>query len=119
MKDYASKLFVVEEKHTAAAMGSGDLAVLATPALVAMVENTAKESIQNLVDPEQTTVGIEIQMNHSAATALGKKVLCKVKLVQQEKRVLVFQFEATVEDQLIASGIHKRAIVETEKFMSK
>lgn len=43
MKDYASKLFVVEEKHTAAAMGSCDLAVLATPNLVAMVENTAKE----------------------------------------------------------------------------
>lgn len=98
MKDYASKLFVVEEKHTAAAMGSCDLAVLATPNLVAMVENPAKESIQNLVNPEQTTVGIEIQMNYSAATALGKKVLCKVKLVQQEKRVLVFQFEATVEE---------------------
>lgn len=119
MKDYSSKLFVVEEKHTAAAMGSGDLAVLATPALVAMVENTAKESIQILVNPGQTTVGIQIQMNHSAAAALGKKVLCKVNLIQQEKRVLVFQFEAMVEDRLIASGIHKRAIVETEKFMSK
>ena len=82
MKDYASKLFVVEAKHTAAAM----------------VENTAKESIKNFVNPEQTTVGIEIQMNHSAATALGKMVLCKVNLVQQEKRVLVFQFEATVEE---------------------
>lgn len=118
-KDYAVKVFDVEEKDTAYAMGSGDLAVLATPALVAMLENTAKESILNLLDEDQTTVGIEMQLNHVAATAVGQQVVCKTTLVKQDKSVLFFEFDATVQNQVIAAGTHKRAIVVTEKFLGK
>ncbi|MBM6613731.1 thioesterase family protein [Desemzia sp. RIT804] len=114
-----TQVFVVEPKDTAAAMKSGDLEVLATPALVSMIENTAKESIREHLTPEETTVGIEIQLQHLAPSAVGKQVICEVILEKFEKSIFSFQFKALVDGQLITSGTHKRARVNKEKFLQK
>ena len=114
-----TRVFTVESKDTAAAMGSGDLEVLATPALIAMIENTAKESMREQLTTEELSVGIEIKLRHSAPTAVGKQVVCEVVLEQHEKAIFSFQFKALVDGQMIASGTHKRACVHTESFLQK
>lgn len=114
-----TQVFVVEPKDTAVAMKSGDLEVLATPALVSMIENTAKESIREHLTPEETTVGIEIQLQHLAPTAVGKHIVCEVVLEKLEKSIFSFHFKALVNGQVITAGTHKRARVNKEKFLQK
>lgn len=114
-----AQVFRVEPKDTAIALGSGDLEILATPALVSMIENTAKESMREYLSLEETTVGIELQLQHLAPTAVGKEIFCEVVLEKQEKSIFSYQFTATVDDQLVASGTHKRARVNQEIFLRK
>lgn len=111
------KQFSVEEKHSAAEMGSGDLAVLSTPSLIAFMENVAKEEAQSKITNEETTVGIELNMQHLKATALGKTVKVTAKLVEQKKTILTYEVQAHKEGTLIGKGIHKRAIVNAKRFM--
>lgn len=111
------KEFLVEEKHSAAQMGSGDLDVLSTPSLIAFMENTAKEEVLDKLAEEETTVGIDLNVQHVKATALGKRVRVVSTLTEQKKSILFFDLEAFEDDQLIGKGTHKRAIVHAEKFM--
>lgn len=84
------KIFTVTEESTAQAMNSGDLPVLATPALVAKVEETAKDSIQ--ISEEETTVGSYFSIDHLAPTVIGRKVYLQVELMHQGKKAITFLF---------------------------
>lgn len=109
----------VEERHTAKMMKSGTLDVFATPAIVALMEECAWTSVQSYLDEGQGTVGVSVQMVHKAPTPLGGEVKCQTELIQIEGRKLTFAF--TVSDSVgeVASGIHERFIIDTEKFMKK
>ncbi len=109
----------VEMHHTAKEMKSGTLDVLATPALVAFVEECAWTSVQSYLDEGQGTVGSSIQITHKAPTPLGGEVKCQTELIQVDGRKLTFAF--TVSDSVgeVASGVHERFIIDTEKFMKK
>lgn len=109
----------VEERHTAKMMKSGTLDVLATPALVAFVEECAWTSVQSYLDEGQGTVGVSVQMVHKAPTPLGGEVKCQTELIQVDGRKLTFAF--TVSDSVgeVASGVHERFIIDTEKFIKK
>lgn len=109
----------VEERHTAKMMKSGTLDVLATPALVAFVEECAWTSVQSYLDEGQGTVGVSVQMVHKAPTPLESEVKCQTELIQVDGRKLTFAF--TVSDSVgeVASGVHERFIIDTEKFIKK
>lgn len=111
------KEFTVQEKHSAAVMGSGDLAVLSTPSLIAFMENVAKKEAQAQIANEETTVGIELNMQHLKATAIGKTVKVTAGLVEQKKTILTYEVQAFEDETLIGKGIHKRAIVNAKRFM--
>lgn len=111
------KDYTVEIKHSAKEVGSGDLEVLSTPSLIAFMENTAKAEVAHLLEANETTVGIAIQMQHIKATAIGKKVRIHATLLEQNKNIFIFEIEAYEEDRLIGTSTHKRAIVDTEKFL--
>lgn len=108
---------VVNEKNTAKAMGSGSLDVLATPALVAMMEEAAVNAL-NLAEG-QTSVGISINIQHTAATPLGMKVGANAELIEVDGRKLTFKLEAFDEKEQIGTGVHQRFLVDVEKFMAK
>lgn len=110
---------VVKKPDCASSYGSGTLNVFATPALIAMMERTAMESVQNFLPVGFTTVGTEICIKHLKAAGVGQKIRCTSVLKEIDDRKLTF--EVTVEDDngLIGSGKHERYIVETERFMSK
>ena len=110
---------VVTEALTAKAMGSGELRVYATPAMVALVEETAWKSVAPALEPGQGTVGTKLDLAHLAATPLGRKVRCETELVEIDRRRLVFSAKVWDEAGKIGEGTHERFIVDNERFQAK
>lgn len=109
----------VTEANTAAAMGSGALPVLATPAVAALVEQAAWQSVQPELEAGQGTVGTRLQLDHTAATPVGVSVTAETELVEIDRRRLVFRFAVRDGAGEIASGIHERFVVTNDKFLAK
>ena len=109
----------VTESLTAKAIGSGALDVYATPAMIALVEETAWKSVQDELEPGQGTVGTKLEVEHIAATPVGMKVWCETELVDIDRRKLTFKVEVYDEVGKIGTGTHERFIVDNEKFQSK
>ncbi|MFN3554564.1 MAG: thioesterase family protein [Bacteroidales bacterium] len=108
----------VQARDTAIAYGSGLVEVFATPAMIALMENTAHTSLSNFLSQEQLTVGTEVNIKHIKATGLGKKVWAESELLETDGKRLVFRVEAFDEDGKIGFGNHTRYIVDREKFMA-
>ena len=109
----------VTEDKTAEVMGSGMLPVYATPAMIALMENTASKSVQEHLEEGQGTVGTLIQVNHVSATPVGMDVTCETTLVEVDRKRLVFEVKAYDAAGIIGEGIHERFIIDNEKFMTK
>lgn len=110
---------LVTGECTAKAMGSGTLEVFATPAMIALMEETAWKSVSAALDPGYGTVGIGLEVTHDAPTPLGGKVTCESELVQVDGRKLTFEVRAYDETGCIGKAVHERFIVQEEKFMEK
>ncbi len=115
----ARKEIVVTKENTAKVMGSGELEVFATPAMVALMENVAYESVAGQLEEGQGTVGTSMNVKHLSATPVGMKVVCESKLVKVDKRALTFEIKAFDEAGIIGEAIHERFIIENEKFTKK
>jgi fluoroacetyl-CoA thioesterase len=107
----------VTEDVTAEAMGSGDVPVLATPAIVATVERLAVASLADALPPGTTTVGARVELEHLAPTPVGALVSVTVRLVAVDGRRLTFEFEASDPRGVVARGTHLRVAVEREAFL--
>lgn len=118
METNFEKTFTVQESETAKAVRSGGLPVLSTPHMIAYMENTAMTLMEKGLSEEQTSVGIEINVQHLAPTAVNKEVYVKAELLENTKKVYTYKIEATVEGKLIGKAMHKRTIVDREQFMS-
>lgn len=109
----------VKQNDTARVYGSGNLEVFATPAMVAFMENTAVRCIEGMLEAGSDTVGIEMNVKHIKATAVGKEVSCKAELTELDGRRIHFKIEAWDEDGKIGVAEHDRFIIDPVKFMSK
>ena len=109
----------VTEDKTARVMGSGTLDVFATPAMIALMEETAYKAVQESLDKGMGSVGTYLDVKHLAATPLGMTVTCEAELCEIDNRRLVFTVKAYDEAGLIGEGRHERFIVQNEKFMAK
>lgn len=109
----------VELKDTAVAYGSGKLEVYATPAMIGFMENTAVKCLEGMLDADSDTVGIAINVKHTKATAVGKKIFCKAIITEVDGRRIHFDIEAWDEKENIGTAVHDRFIIHPEKFMSK
>lgn len=110
---------MVTEKNTAVAMGSGVLKVYATPAMCALMEKAASDLMDTLVEAGNTTVGISLNIVHTAATPVGMKVTAKAEITGVDGRKISFKVTACDEAGEIGTGTHERFIVGAEKFQSK
>lgn len=110
---------MVTEKNTAVAMGSGVLKVYATPAMCALMEKAASDLMDALVEAGNTTVGISLNIAHTAATPVGMKVTAKAEITGVDGRKISFKVTAWDEAGEIGSGTHDRFTVGAEKFQSK
>mgnify|MGYP002717248730 CR=1 FL=1 len=112
--------YLVQEDNTAKNMGSGDLDVLATPSLVAFMENAAKNYLNIFLTDELGSVGSNININHLAPTLVGKEITVQGKITEIIKeKIIIFSLEAYEEDKKIGDATHTRVIINNEKFLSK
>ncbi len=115
---YESRMTVGAE-NTALVLGSGDMEVLATPAMVALMENAAMKAVADYLPEGSTTVGIEISTSHLKASAVGANVVAEATLEEVDGRRLVFSLKAWDDAGVIGEGKHTRFIVDRERFLSK
>lgn len=108
----------VTEQNTALALGSGDLPVFATPALVALMENAAMQTVASLLPEGSTTVGGFIETSHLAPSAIGKTIQATATLTEVKGKKLSFNIEAFEGEKLVGKATHIRFIVDREKFMN-
>lgn len=113
------KEITVTKELTAISLGSGDLEVYATPAMIALMEETASESVKPGLEVGQGSVGTYIAIKHLAATPIGMRVRCESELVEVDGRRLVFNITAYDEKDKIGEGTHERFIISNDKFQSK
>lgn len=109
----------VSPEVTAEYIGSGDLAVLATPAMCALMENAAMMAVTSHLEEGQTTVGTALNIEHSRATKVGEIITATAVLTEVNGRELQFNIAARDEVGVIGEGTHTRFIVNREKFMAK
>ena len=116
---YGHAALRVTTENTANALGSGELPVLATPAVAALIEKTCWQSIAAELELDQSTVGTALTLAHTAPTPVGMVVQCDCTLTAVEDRRL--RFTARVYDDVteVASATHERYIVDKERFTSK
>lgn len=110
---------VVTQKESAKTLGSGLLDVYATPAMIALMEGCASQSIAPYLDEGCGTVGTAVNIRHLAATPIGMKVYCESILTEVDGRRLLFNVKAYDETGLIGEGTHERFIINSEKFFAK
>jgi predicted thioesterase len=109
----------VTDDCTAIALGSGDVPVLATPQVVALVEQAALRAVEGSLADGETTVGMRLQIDHLAPTAVGHRVQASAKLTKVEGRRLVFKVAVSDERGLIAAGNVSRVVVNRQRFLEK
>ena len=105
--------------NTAAAMGSGDLDVFATPAMVALMETAAMTAVASELPEGSTTVGAEMNVTHIKPSGLGAEITATAVLTEVEGRKLTFNVGARDAEGMIGEGIHIRYVVDRAKFMAK
>lgn len=110
---------IVTPDNTAVTLGSGALPVYGTPALIALIEQAAVQSLQGHLPLGMTTLGTAMQVRHQAATPLGHNVQAEVTLVAVSGRRLEFRVAAFDEREKIAEGSHERFIVDAQRFMER
>lgn len=115
----ASIELVVDKSNVAGNLGSGDLDVFATPAMIAGMEGAAAACAAPFLEEGQSTVGTRVEVSHTAATPLGMKVVCHAQLTAAEGRTLQFKVWAEDEAGPIGEGRHTRAVISREKFMER
>ena len=113
------KELTVTEDETAVRMGSGDLEVYATPAMIALMENAAKSSVVNELPKGYTTVGIYISVKHIKSSPIGANIKCKATLTNVDGKKLFFDVEASDDQGTIGKGSHIRYVVNSADFMNK
>lgn len=109
----------VTNANIAATMKSGSLAVFATPAMCALMEEAACAAVNAHLDAGAGTVGISLNITHDRATAMNDKVIATAKLTAIDGRKLTFEVSAADSKGLIGKGMHERFIIDNEKFMAK
>lgn len=117
MKGEAATL--VEPEDTAMQVGSGSLRVYATPCMVALMEGAACEALEGALPEEKTSVGIELNIKHLAATPVGMEVRAEAEVTAVEGSIISFNITAYDEAGKIGEGTHKRAVVTTQRFLDK
>jgi predicted thioesterase len=110
---------LVDKEDTALALGSGDVAVLATPRLVGLCEEATMSALLGQVGFGCSTVGLSIQFDHLRPTAVGQRVTAEATLDKVEGRRLYFTVSAKDDRGLVGAGKVTRVLVDIDRFMEK
>jgi len=108
--------FQVESRHCIEFTEGGMPAVLSTPQLIGLLERTARQALVPMLEDDERTVGIEVDLRHLAPTPCGALVTLTARVIRAEGREVTFQVEARDTQEVIARGLHRRAVIRVESF---
>lgn len=115
----AEVALLVSDVDTAVALGSGDVAVLGTPRIVALCEEAAMAALSGRLKAGETSVGHAVQLDHVAPSAVGAEVRAEATLAKVEGRRLIFTVSVSDTRGLVAAGRLTRVIVDAERFLDR
>jgi predicted thioesterase len=107
---------VVAPEHTAPRVGSGRIAVLATPVMINVIEAAALAACEHLLPAGHQSLGIHLDVRHIAATPVGMRVTAEAEVVKVDGRTIHFRVAVHDEKELIGDGLHERVVVNVERF---
>jgi fluoroacetyl-CoA thioesterase len=107
---------LVGPEHTAPFVGSGRIAVLATPVMINVIEAAALNAVEHLLPAGHQSLGIHLDVSHVAATPVGLRVTATATVLRMEGRTITFRVEARDKVEMIGSGIHQRVVVSVGRF---
>ncbi len=107
---------VVAPEHTAPRVGSGRIAVLATPVMINVIEAAALTAMEHLLPSGYQSLGIRLDVRHFAATPVGLTVTATAEVTAVEGRTITFRVEARDEREVIGDGTHQRVVVNVARF---
>jgi fluoroacetyl-CoA thioesterase len=107
---------VVGLEHTAPFVGSGRIAVLATPVMINVIEAAALAAVEHLLPAGHQSLGIKLDVSHIAATPIGLRVTATAQVVAVEGRTITFRVEARDDFETIGGGTHERVVVSVDRF---
>ena len=111
-----SAQIVVGPEHTAPFVGSGRIAVLATPVMINVIEAAALDAVEHLLPAGHQSLGIHLDVSHVAATPVGLQVTATAEVVRVEGRTITFRVEARDNIEPIGGGTHQRVVVSVARF---
>jgi fluoroacetyl-CoA thioesterase len=111
--------FVVEPQHTIEFAGDGMPPVLSTPNLIQILERTARQSLLPFLEEGERSVGVEVEIRHLAPVPIGNRVTATTRVIRADGREISFHVEARDEQEMVARGAHKRAVIRVEKFAAR
>jgi fluoroacetyl-CoA thioesterase len=107
---------IVTPEHTAPRVGSGRIAVLATPVMINLIEAAALAAVEHLLPAGHQSLGIRLDVRHFAATPVGLRVAAAAEVTAVDGRTITFRVEARDEREPIGSGTHERVVVNVARF---
>jgi predicted thioesterase len=107
---------LVAPEHTAPFVGSGRIAVLATPVMINVIEAAALNAVEHLLPSGHQSLGIHLDVSHVAATPVGLQVTATAEVVRVEGRTITFRVEAGDGVETIGGGTHQRVVVSVARF---
>jgi fluoroacetyl-CoA thioesterase len=107
---------VVGPEHTAPFVGSGRIAVLATPVMINLIEAAALAAVEHLLPSGHQSLGIKLDVSHTAATPVGLRVIATAEVSHVQGRSITFRVAAHDEFEPIGGGTHKRIVVSVSRF---
>ena len=109
-------VLTVEPEHTAPRVGSGRIAVLATPVMINLIEAAALSAMEHLLPAGYQSLGIRLDVRHFAATPVGLRVTADAEVIAITGRTIVFRVAARDEREAIGEGTHERVVVNVARF---
>ncbi|MFM1769829.1 MAG: Fluoroacetyl-CoA thioesterase [Verrucomicrobiota bacterium] len=108
--------FTVEERHCIDFAEAGMPAVLSTPQLIGLLERTARQALASCLEADERSVGMEVDLRHLAPTPCGAKVTLLARVIRAEGREVTFHVEARDAQEVLARGVHRRAVIKVPSF---
>lgn len=110
---------VVGTNDTAPRVGSGRIAVLATPVMINLIEEAALDALEPSLSDGEQSLGTHLNISHIAATPTGMKVTATARIARIDGRTIDFEVEVTDEQEPIGNGRHTRVVVSAERFQAR
>jgi fluoroacetyl-CoA thioesterase len=107
---------LVGPEHTAPFVGSGRIAVLATPVMINVIEAAALDAVEHLLPAGHQSLGIHLDISHVAATPVGLTVTAIAEVLRVEGRTIIFRVDARDQVEAIGGGTHRRVVVSVARF---